>query len=565
MTNKDISAVLQRTAALMELHGENDFKTRSYSSAAFQIEKMPIALAEASPEECKAQGLSDNMTAKVREIAETGTLHALEDLLSQTPEGVVEMLGIKGIGPKKIRVLWQELGLTSLGALKEAATDGKVAKLKGFGEKTQELILEQIAFKRANAGKLHFAKAEPLANTLAAHLRERWPDTPLEIVGQIRRCLDVVDTLSIVLAHPHIAHVAEYLAQQPELVYHEAASNPYLWRGRLPESGLGVEIHLTTPEQFAREVFLQSADAKHLAQQAANGETLRSLALAQPWESEHALYAHAGWAYVAPELREGTFEAELARTNQLPKLLEMSEIKGMLHNHSTYSDGRHSLREMAEHCRALGYEYLGITDHSQTASYAGGLKEDRIRQQHEEIDRLNEELAPFRIFKGIESDILNDGRLDYPDAVLASFDFIVASIHGNLKMSEEKAMERLLRAIENPYTTILGHPTGRMLLKREGYPVAHEKLIEACAKHGVVIEINANPWRLDLDWRWVQPALAAGVRLSVNPDAHEKDGYAHTRYGVLVGRKGGLTAAQNLNSLSRDELATYFAARKAKV
>ena len=254
----------------------------------------------------------------------------------------------------------------------------------------------------------------------------------------------------------------------------------------------------------------------------------------------------------------------LARENKIPVLLQDADLKGILHNHSTYSDGKHSLRQMAEHCKALGFEYLGISDHSRTASYAGGLEIEKVLKQHQEIDELNQELAPFRIFKGIESDILGDGSLDYPEEILASFDFIVSSVHSILNMDQKRATERLIRAISNPYTTILGHPTGRLLLRREGYPIDHKAVIDACAAHGVVIEINANPWRLDLDWRWVRYAMEQGVKLAINPDAHEMDGYEDMKYGVLVGRKGGLTKEMTLNALSGDEIASYFASRKSR-
>jgi DNA polymerase (family 10) len=264
-------------------------------------------------------------------------------------------------------------------------------------------------------------------------------------------------------------------------------------------------------------------------------------------------------------MREGFDEVDLARVNKIPVLLEEKDLRGILHNHSTYSDGKHTLRQMAEYCKELGYDYLGISDHSRTAFYAGGLEIERIEKQQKEIDQLNKELAPFRIFKGIESDILSDGSLDYPENVLASFDFIVASVHSILNMDIKRATERLLRAIENPFTTILGHPTGRLLLRREGYPIDHKTIIDACAKNNVVIEINANPWRLDLDWRWVRYAMEQGVMLSINPDAHEMDGYADMKYGVLVGRKGGLTKKMTLNSLSGKEIAAYFAERKAKI
>lgn len=285
------------------------------------------------------------------------------------------------------------------------------------------------------------------------------------------------------------------------------------------------------------------------------------------FESEEAIYAQVNIPYIIPEMREGTFEFEWVQQHSNSDLVTWDALKGILHNHSTYSDGKNTLSEMAHYCQELGFEYLGIADHSKTASYARGLSEERVWEQHAEIDKLNVLFAstnpkPFKILKGIESDILGDGSLDYSDDILKSFDYIVASIHQNLKMTEEKAMSRLLKAIENPYTTILGHPTGRLLLSRAGYPVDHRKMIDACAANGVVIEINASPYRLDLDWRWIQYALEKNVMLSINPDAHEKEGYFDMHYGVANARKGGLTTNMTFNALSLTEIEAFLEKRK---
>jgi DNA polymerase (family 10) len=323
-----------------------------------------------------------------------------------------------------------------------------------------------------------------------------------------------------------------------------------------------VEIKLVPEADFYNEVFRNSAADAHLSSAFNGSETLYNLLKKGQFKSEAAVYEKAGLPYIEPEMREGYGELELARENKLPKLLTDADLKGILHNHSTYSDGTHTLEQMAVFCKEQGYEYLGICDHSKSAFYANGLQEGRVMAQHREIEKLNQELAPFKIFKGIESDILNDGALDYEEDILKTFDFVVASVHSNLKMTKDKATERLITAIRNPYTTMLGHPTGRLLLRREGYPIDHKAVIDACAENGVIIEINANPWRLDLDWRWVHYALEKGVMLSINPDAHSTSGYADMRYGVLMGRKGGLSAEMTFNAKSREEVEAYFEQRK---
>jgi DNA polymerase (family 10) len=508
-------------------------------------------------------GLSKTAATKVAELLDTGTFSDLQRLLEITPPGVVELLNIKGIGPKKVRALWRELGIESAEALREAAETDQVSKLKGFGKKTQEAILEALEFAGQSKGKLLYPQAESLAEALAGRLRQK--AEPVAIVGELRRRLETVETVQLVAATELPASVHALLNSATGLVADPRRSGPWAWRGTATDSGVGVEVLLVKPENFATEVFLNSAAEGHLDEPLAQSVTLRQLARRNKFEKEEALYEHAGLQFVVPELREGLGEIGLAAERKLPHLLEDADLRGSLHNHSTYSDGNHTLREMATWLRDHSYEYLGICDHSQAAHYANGLSVERVRQQHQEIDKLNAELAPFRIFKGIESDILSDGALDYPAEVLASFDFIVASIHSNLKMDEQKATNRLLRAIENPYCTMLGHPTGRLLLRRQGYPINYKAVIDACAQHQVIIEINANPWRLDLDWRWVRYALDQGVQLSINPDAHHTDGYADMRYGVLMGRKGHLTKEMTFNAKSVDEVAAYFEARKAGI
>ncbi|MFD1469229.1 helix-hairpin-helix domain-containing protein [Hymenobacter caeli] len=574
MDNRALTRAFRLAAQLMELHDENPFKIRAIEGTATALEALSFPVAEVErPGLPDRTGLSKTAAAKVAELLDTGTFSDLQRLLEITPPGVVELLKIKGIGPKKIRALWRELGIESAEQLRDAAEADQVSKLKGFGQKTQQGILEALEFTDQSKGKLLYPQAEELGEALARRLRETLGTEQVAVAGETRRRLETVETVALVAATdaPEKAH--ELLNSLEGLVPAPALSGPFAWRGTAAGSGAAVEVLLVAPEDFVNELFLQTATEAHLAEPlpSAAGQgpgqpaTLRQWARREKFAQEELIYEKAGLQYLVPELREGLGEIALAAENKLPRLLEDGDIRGSLHNHSTYSDGNHSLREMATWLRDHGFEYLGICDHSQAAHYANGLSADRVRQQHQEIDQLNAELAPFRIFKGIESDILSDGALDYAPDVLASFDFIVASVHSNLKMDERKATDRLLRAIANPYCTMLGHPTGRLLLRRQGYPIDYKAVIDACAQHQVIIEINANPWRLDLDWRWVRYALDQGVQLSINPDAHHTDGYADTRYGVLMGRKGMLTKEMTFNTKSVDEAAAYFAARKAAI
>ncbi|RZA08750.1 MAG: hypothetical protein EOO68_01605 [Moraxellaceae bacterium] len=341
-----------------------------------------------------------------------------------------------------------------------------------------------------------------------------------------------------------------------------AASGPFVWRGNSNQTGSAIEVYFCAPNEFGEKQLQLTGSLAHLNEPVAGSQTLLQISRAEKGRTEEEIYASAGLAFVLPEMREGLGEIDLATQNKLPKLVELQDLKGILHNHSTYSDGAHSVEQMSLACQELGYEYFGIADHSKAAFYANGMQEFTVKKQQEEIDQINQKLAPFRIFKGIESDILLDGSLDYSDEVLATFDYVVASVHSPLNMDIVKATDRLITAIRNPYTTILGHPTGRLLLRREGYPIDHKAVIDACAEHGVVIEINANPWRLDIDWRWIPYCLEKGVMLSINPDAHSTAGLLDMRYGVLSGRKGGLTKEMTLNALGRDALAEFFKSRK---
>lgn len=558
MENKTIARNLRLLSQLMELHNENPFKIKSVANAAFKVDKLPYAVHGKSLEEiAQIDGLGKSISSKVWELLETGTMTDLTAIIAVTPEGIVEMLGIKGIGPKKIGVIWKDLAIENIGELYYACNENRLIEAKGFGLKTQEEIKKIIEFRMAGQGKFLYAHAESSVNTLYSELAV-WLNTIsgeplLGIAGEYRRCMEIIEGVPFLIGADQVSEIQEKIASFEAIAFEEQTDGSY---AATCASGLKVQLYIVQKADFYLNWFMLTGNVQHVTE-------VLALAGNGPFENEQAIYNAAGLAFVAPELREGLDEIELAKENRLPELISYEDLKGSLHNHSTWSDGVHTLEQMATYCKDnLKMEYFGICDHSKSAFYANGLNEQRLYAQHQEIDALNAKLAPFKIFKGIESDILNDGSLDYSDDILKTFDFVVASVHSNLRMDEEKATARLIKAIENPYTTILGHPTGRLLLSRKGYPIDYAKVIDACAANQVAIEINANPLRLDLDWRWHRYALEKGVLLSINPDAHRMEGFYDMRYGTLIGRKGGLTSAQCLNAMSLQDISEYFSNKK---
>lgn len=546
--NESIADTLKLYADLSEVHGLNAFKAKSYASASFRISKLPVQLADLSAEELiKTEGVGASLSGKIQEIINTGSFTELDQILEQTPEGVLAMLQIKGIGPKKVSFIWKELNILDPGELLYACHENRLAEAKGFGLKTQETIIRSIEFMMASKNCFHYARLEDYANELQ-QLIQKFPEvSDCSLTGEIRRKCEILVSIEILASCE--------LLQVPAI------------KNRLLESGFSVKeesedsIKLTSRERIPVHIYHCRENEFYfkLYKTTGNNEHLSSANL--PFvsgKSEIELYESAGLQFIEPELREGRNEVILSKNNALPDLVKYTDLKGALHNHSTYSDGVNTLKEMAEGCRKAGYEYLGICDHSKAAFYANGLSIERVIQQQEEIDKLNSGYTDFKIFKGIESDILSDGSLDYPEEILKSFDFVVASVHSNLKMTEEKAHSRLLKAIENPYTTILGHPTGRLLLIRNGYPVNFRLIIDACAANGVIMEHNANPYRLDMDWRHIDYALEKGVMISINPDAHSIAGYHDMYYGTCAVRKGGLTKEMTFNAMGRIEIEEYF-------
>ncbi|TYR34777.1 DNA polymerase/3'-5' exonuclease PolX [Sphingobacterium phlebotomi] len=554
MENKAIAKIFKLYSQLMELFDENPFRTKAMASASFKIDKLPFSAAGVTIDQLSTQpGIGKSTAEKIITILETGSFPELDNLIAQTPQGVLAMLTIKGLGPKKIRSIWKDLGIESIGELLYACNENRLMEAKGFGLKTQEEIRKSIEFSNANQGLFLYAKVEKIAATLLGSLVSHFPDQQHVFTGDMRRKCEIISSVDI-LTTCSISEIQSFLREMPAYTAEEQQDTAVQLSDEL---GVRYRIQTTSEERFAIDLLITTGSETHIRELQTIRRTLPTFA------SEEAIYEALGLSYIEPELREGAGEINWAKNGQLPQLITYADLKGTLHNHSTYSDGVHSLEQMAMYCKdELGLSYFGICDHSKTAVYAGGLSIERVKEQWIEIEQLNQKLAPFRIFSGIESDILSDGSLDYPDDILAKFDFVVASIHSNLRMDEEKATQRLITAIENPYTTILGHPTGRLLLSRPGYPIDYKKVIDACVANQVVIEINANPLRLDLDWRWQRYALEKGILLSINPDAHRTEGLTDMQYGVYVARKGGLSPERCLNAFSLEEIEQYFAKKK---
>ena len=538
----------------MDIHGENEFKIKSYTNAAYTLDKLTEPLCDMSPSQMYAiRGIGEAIGKKIQEIIETKELSLLNEYIQKTPPGILEILKIKGLGPKKIVTIWKELEIESIGELLYACEENRLVKYKGFGEKTQKNIQEALEFYLHHQGNYLYEQVEDLAKNLQQNLYDAFPNDQHIISGAFKRqmewlgFLDVVTTLSE-------TNLISWLSQK--LFKIEKNENYFSCKG---EDNFEIRWHLTSPEQYFWKDFTLSASPEFMEA----WEKLPKFKM-NDFANEQAIFDQVGVNFIPAPQRELPEIISRATTKPLSKTIQPSDIKGIIHSHSTWSDGIHTIEQMAVAAKQQGYEYLIISDHSKSAFYANGLQADRILAQHKEIDALNKKLAPFVIFKSIESDILNDGSLDYPEEVLASFDIVIASVHSNLKMTEEKAMMRLLNAISNPYTSILGHPTGRLLLSRKGYPVNHDALIEACAENNVVIELNAHPRRLDMDWRYIQKAIENDVLISIDPDAHAIEGYDDCKYGVLVAQKAGLTAANNLSSFSLSEIMEFIEFQQAK-
>jgi DNA polymerase (family 10) len=555
MDNYTIADNFSLLSKLMEIHGENAFKSKTYSIAAFNIEKLPLQLSETPHEKIFAiKGIGDSIGKKVLEMLDTGEMKTLNDYLEKTPVGVVEMLNIKGIGPKKINTIWKELEVESIGELLYACNENRLLLYKGFGEKTQDNIRESIEFYLQNQGTYLYAQIESYACSMQDKLSAYFAKDKIALTGSFRRQIETIDILewcttvsSQDLKKFFLDSGAEAIGENAEFILFKAKENVKL------------KFYLADDSSFCKKFFQTSCSEDFVL------GWEKQYPLSTEAASEEEIFKAAGLPYIIPALRENDSILAKAKENKLKDIVQPSDVRSIIHSHSNWSDGLNTVEDMATALLTRGYEYLVITDHSKSAFYANGLTPERIREQHRYIDELNDKLKAadrsghaFKIFKSIECDILNDGSLDYSNDILATFDLVITSIHSNIKMNEEKAMMRLLNAIRNPYTTILGHMTGRLLLSRNGYPVDHKKIIDACAENHVVIELNAHPRRLDIDWRWIDYALEKNVLISIDPDAHSINGFNDIKYGVLAAQKGGLSKEQNLSSFSLEQFEEYL-------
>ncbi|WP_207496730.1 DNA polymerase/3'-5' exonuclease PolX [Aridibaculum aurantiacum] len=549
MDNYALADNFSLLAKLIDIHGDDSFKAKSYSSAAFTLEKLPMQVAELPSAKLFAiKGIGQAIGKKIIEQLETGRLQSLDEYIIKTPPGIIEMLRIKGLGPKKICTVWKELGIENIGELLYACEENRLLLYKGFGAKTQQNIKDGITFYLASQGSFLFSQIEEFGKKFTEILQAEFPANTFLPTGAFNRHDLVVHKLEWV-TDAAINELKEFFESKEYTV--EIAGN--LLQAKGPEN-VAIECIVTPKAELYTRLFENNCCSEFFEK----WKNRFGWDETASYSSEEEVFSQHKLSFIPPYLRELPLFIDKAAQQSLPVVIEPGDVRGIIHSHSNWSDGVNTIEEMAKAAKKQGLEYLVISDHSQSAYYAGGLFPEKIIEQHKLVDELNKKLAPFKIFKSIESDILSDGSLDYPDEILASFDLVIASVHSNLKMPEEKAMARLLKAIANPYTRILGHMTGRLLLSRNGYPVDHKAIIDACAEHNVVIEINAHPRRLDMDYHFIPYALEKGVLLSIDPDAHSIDEYNHVRSGVLAAQKGGLTKEKNLSSFSLQEFESFL-------
>jgi DNA polymerase (family 10) len=575
---KQIASCLEEMGTILELQGANPFKSRAFHNAARVLEGVTEDIGDLVEQGRlrEIKGIGESLSVIIADLVRTGSSAEYESLKASLPSGLIEMLRIQGLGPKRVKILHDRLKIVSIDALESAAKAGKLAGLEGFGEKTQENILAGIESLRHSAERTLY----PVAAVQAAAILERIRAVPgvkrAEVAGSLRRRKETIGDIDIIVSAGR---------RDQERVMEAFASHPLIGtvnaRGETKssatlKSGMQCDLRIVDDSEYAFALAYFTGSKEHnvalrsrakdfgwsmneygfsrLGDEETRGKAKRAV----PCKDETDIYKALKLQYVPPELREDMGEIEAAEKRELPELIGESDIKGTFHCHTTYSDGVNTLEAMASAAKALGWQYLGIADHSKVAAYARGLSPERVKQQHAEIDALNAKLKNFRVFKGTECDILADGELDWPERILSSFDFVVVSVHSSFRMSEKDMTRRIVKALKNKHVTMLGHPTGRLLLTREGYPVNMPEVIQAAADLGKVIEINADAQRLDLDWRLCRFARDKGVMISINPDAHSVDGLRGVFTGVGIARKGWLRAGDVLNTRTASDIEKIF-------
>ena len=539
MTNKEIAQTFQLLANLMELHDGDPFRIRSYQFVYQNIKNMDQTLSDMPASEMASiKGIGKSIAAQISTILQTGELPALNQLIEITPSGILELLKIKGFGPKKIKQLWAELGIETPGELLYAIQENRLLSLKGFGQKSQDELLKQVHFLLAHQNLFLLPDLQKVADEFLTFFSSVYPNVTIEPIGDIRRKIPFSDKIEFIV-DGFYQDIQWNQFSEFSIIKENTNQIEAYWK-----SSYKLKIYFSEKTKFGNKLIVFTGNSLFV-------ESIHFILLSDvspEFVSEKEIFNLLKTEFIPPELREYKL-SDLSDENLLNNLIQLTDIKGVVHAHSRYSDGSHSIEEMANFSEKAGFSYLVMTDHSQAAFYANGLKWDNIQKQHLEIESLNKKNDGFRILKGIECDILSSGELDYDEDILCTFEVIIASVHSVLKMDEERAMKRLIKAIENPFTHVLGHPTGRLLLSRPGYPLNMKKIIDACSANKVAIELNANPRRLDLDWCWIPYAMEKNVFISINPDAHSMNGIMDINQGVNMARKGKLLKEYCLNAL----------------
>jgi DNA polymerase (family 10) len=570
MDKKAVAAILEEIALLLELAGENPFKVRAYETGARAVLTFPgdLAAAQVSGELARVKGIGKSLAGVIGELLTRGDAALYRELKSNTPPGLLELLQVPGLGPKKARVLFHDLQITGVGELEYACQENRLTALPGFGAKTQEKIKAGLASLRRYAGLFRLGDLLPLAEFLVSHWRIVPGIQRLEMAGPVRRGLEVAGTIDLTIATDQPQQV---LVSLEKILDADLRGHGFSQVETILPQGVPLLLTLVAPQIFGAAWLAATGNEDHFLslQHLARDHNLHltpqglwAEGVLQPCREEIDIYRRLGLPLISPELREGLGEIEAGQQNRLPRLVTTEDIQGCFHVHSYYSDGVNSLEELIAGSTQRGWSFLGVSDHSQTAAYAGGLRPPDLDRQKQEVDARRRNHPNFTLFWGVESDILIDGSLDYPDDIIQRFDFVIASIHAQFNLKREAMTERILAALANPFCTMLGHSSGRLLLAREPYEYDVEAILEFAGAHQVIIEINASPYRLDLDWRWLRRAKELGVLISINPDAHSLEGLDDVNYGVTMARKGWLAPEDILNTYPPAEVARILRRRR---